>query len=377
MTANPDLAPDTPDGGRLDAVVVGAGQAGLAMAWHLAQQGLRFIVLEAGPELGHTWRNRWDSLTLFTPAQNDALPGMSFPAPADTYPTKEPVADYLQTYATANNLPVRLDAKATELQQLGDGFEVRTADDEVFHARQVVVATGPFQVPFIPPPAAKLDPSVTQLHSADYRNPQTLPDGPVLVVGGGNSGFQIAEELAATRQVDLSIAATYPMLPQRLAGRDLFWWLTRLRLMRVTVDSRLGQRASKREFIIGTNRRTLERAGVRFRRRLIDAEGHTVRFADHSTLEDVAVVVWATGYRYDHSWIHIPGLVHEGHVVHRRGVTEVPGLYFLGLSWQHTRGSALLGFVNDDAAHLADQITTRHRAAAPGNADDTRLPPSS
>jgi putative flavoprotein involved in K+ transport len=189
----------------------------------------------------------------------------------------------------------------------------------------VVVATGPFQVPFIPPPAGKLDLSVTQMHSADYRNPQALPEGLVLVVGGGNSGFQIAEELAATRQVDLSIGVKAPMLPQRLLGRDLFWWLTHLGLMRVTVDSRLGRRASQREFIIGTNRRKLERAGVRFRPRLVDADERTVRFADNSTLE-VGTVIWATGYRSDYAWIHLPGVLTDGRVIHRRGVTTVPGL---------------------------------------------------
>jgi putative flavoprotein involved in K+ transport len=345
--------------GLLDVVVLGGSQAGLAMAWHLQRQGLRFVVLEAGPEVGHVWRSRWDSLKLFTPAQYDALPGMAFPAPADTYPTKDPVADYLKAYAAAFNLPVRLNARVTRLSKTGDDFEVQTAD-ATFRARQVVVATGPFQVPFVPPPAGKLDPAVAQLHSADYRNPQALPAGRVLVVGGGNSGFQIAEELAATRQVDLSIATRYPMLPQRRAGRDLFWWLTRLGLLRVTVTSRLGRRMSRRDFVIGTNRRRLEGKGVRFRPRLVDAEGRTVRFADHRLLEDVGVVVWATGYRADHAWLHIPGVVREGHVVHRRGVTQVPGLYFLGLSWQHTRGSALLGFVQEDAAYLADRIQTHH-----------------
>jgi putative flavoprotein involved in K+ transport len=224
--------------------------------------------------------------------------------------------------------------------------------------------------------AAKLDPSMTQLHSADYRNPQVLPDGPVLVVGGGNSGFQIAEELAATRTVDLSIATRYPMLPQRLGGRDLFWWLTRLGLLRVTVDSRPGRRMSRRDFVIGTNRRRLEGKGVRFRPRLVDAEGPTVRFADHGLLEDVGVVVWATGYRPDYGWIEVPGVVREGHVVHRRGVTEVPGLYFLGLSWQHTRGSALLGFVNDDATFLADRIQVDHRAAVSATVPATQEPSS-
>jgi putative flavoprotein involved in K+ transport len=378
MTAPQDeVTRDPADDRLLDVVVIGGSQSGLAMAWHLQRQGLDFAVLEAGPELGHTWRSRWDSLKLFTPSQYDALPGMPFPAPADTYPTKDPVADYLQAYVDAFDLPVRVNARVTELGRVRDEFQVRTAD-EVFRARQVVVATGPFQVPFVPPPAAKLDPSVTQLHSADYRNPRALPEGPVLVVGGGNSGFQIAEELAATRTVDLSIATKYPMLPQRFGGRDLFWWLTRLRLMRVTASSRLGRRISGRgEFVIGTNRRRLERKGVRFRPRLVDAEGRTARFADHSLLEDVGVVVWATGYRSDYAWIHIPGVVREGHVVHRRGVSEVPGLYFLGLSWQHTRGSALLGFVADDAAYLANQIAGGSRAAGSARAGITQQPSSS
>jgi putative flavoprotein involved in K+ transport len=351
----------------LDAVVIGGGQAGLAIAWHLKRQGLRFVVLEAESQLGHTWRQRWDSLKLFTPAQYDGLPGMPFPGPADTYPTKDPVADYLQTYVTAFDLPVRLNARVTSLTRTDHGFEVRTADDTI-QARQIVVATGPFQVPFVPPAAQGLEPAVTQVHSASYRNPDALPGGPVLVVGGGNSGFQIAEELAGTRQVDLSIGERAPMLPQRLAGRDLFWWLTRLRLLRVTVDSRLGRRASRREFIIGTNKRRLRKVGVRFRPRLVEADGRTVRFADGSTLDAVGVVVWATGYRTDYTWIHIPAAVEHGRVVHRRGVTEIPGLYFLGLSWQHTRGSALLGFVNKDAAYLADQIATHHRASAPAKA---------
>jgi putative flavoprotein involved in K+ transport len=187
----------------LDVIVVGGSQAGLAMAWHLARQQLRFVVLEAGPGFGHTWRSRWDSLRLFTPTQYDALPGMSFPGPPDTYPRKDAVADYLAAYAAAFDLPVRLNARVTRLSRAEDGFEART-EGGVFRARQVVVATGPFQVPFTPPAARGLDGQVTQLHSAAYRNPRDLPPGPVLVVGGGNSGFQIAGELAATRQVDLS-----------------------------------------------------------------------------------------------------------------------------------------------------------------------------
>jgi putative flavoprotein involved in K+ transport len=185
----------------------------------------------------------------------------------------------------------------------------------------------------------------------------------VLVVGGGNSGFQIAAELTQSRPVELSVGSAYPALPQRLLGRDLFWWLTRLRLMRVTAGSRLGRRMQGRgEFLVGTDRRTLEAAGVRFRPRLVGAAGRTVTFDDGSR-RDVDVVVWATGYRPDYSWIDIPGVTRDGRVAHTRGVTDVPGLYFLGLSWQHTRGSALLGFVADDAAHVA-------RAAAHHNGSD-------
>jgi len=342
-------------------MVVGGSRAGLAMSWHLARQNLRFVVLEAGPEIGHTWSSRWDSLRLFTPAEYDGLPGMPFPGPPDTYPAKDPVARYLKAYAATFDLPVRLNAGVTALSRTAEGFEART-ESGVFRARQVVVATGPFQVPYMPPAAQRLDGSVTQLHSAAYRNPQALPPGPVLVVGGGNSGFQIAEELAATRQVDLSIATKLPRLPQRLAGKDLFWWLTRLGALRVTVESRLGRRMSSRDFVIGSSRRRLQAAGVRLRPAVAGAEGRTVRFTDGSSL-DAGIVIWATGYRPDYSWIGIPGVTRDGQVVHRRGVTEVPGLYVLGLSWQHTRGSALLGFVHEDAAYLAGRITGRDRAA--------------
>jgi putative flavoprotein involved in K+ transport len=256
-------APDISTSESLDVAVIGAGQSGLAMAWHLSQIGLRFMVLEAGPNIGQVWRDRWDSLKLFTPAQYDALPGMPFPAPADTYPGKDEVAEYLEGYAGALDLPIKFHSQVSELRRLGSLFEIHTADD-MFRARQVVVATGPFQVPYIPAIARELDASVTQIHSADYRNPSRLPEGPVLVVGGGNSGFQIAEELAATRQVHLSISTANMILPQRPIRRDLFWWLTRLGLLRIPAESRVGRRIRARgEFVIGTSKRKLSRMGVK------------------------------------------------------------------------------------------------------------------
>ena len=338
-----------------DTIVIGGGQAGLAMAWHLKRQGRQFLVLDAGPAVGHTWRSRWDSLVLFTPSQYDGLPGMAFPAPADTYPTKDQAADYLRAYVAAFELPVRLNSRVTGLRRGEGRFEIQTAAGETYAARHVVVATGPFATPFVPPLSTKLDDAVVQLHSAGYRNPDDLPYGPTLVVGAGNSGMQIAAELARTRPVELAARTRYPTLPQRVLGRDLFWWLTRTRLLNLTSTSRLGNRLATRETIIGTTRRQLHRAGVTFRPGVTDADGKTVWFADGSS-QDVTGVVWATGYRSDYSWIDIPDVVVNGRIVHRRGVTNADGLYVLGLAWQHTRGSALLGFVKDDAAYLADRL---------------------
>src|SRR5205809_551881 len=238
-----------------DVLVIGGSQAGLAVGYYLAQRGLRFVILDAGAEIGHVWRSRWDSLTLFTPAQYSGLPGMAFPSPKDTYPSKDDVASYLQGYVSAFDLPVRLNAKVTSLRQRDGAYFVATADEELT-ASQVVVATGPFQVPLIPPIARDLDESVFQVHSADYRNPAQLPEGGhVLVVGGGNSGFQIAEELAATRRVDLAVGNRVPSLPQRLLGKDLFWWLSGIGFMRISTDSRLGRKLAQRDVLIGSSPR--------------------------------------------------------------------------------------------------------------------------
>jgi putative flavoprotein involved in K+ transport len=345
----------------LDLVIIGGSQAGLAAAYHLRKRGLRFVMLDAGAAVGQVWKSRWDSLTLFTPAQYSGLPGLGFPAAQDAYPSKDEVAAYLQSYASTFDLPVRLNATVTSLSRDGGGYLVATKD-EVFWARQVVVATGPFHAPFVPQTASGLDPSVAQIHSAQYRSPAQLPEGPVLVVGGGNSGFQIAAELAETRRVDLAVGRRMPALPQRLLGRDLFWWLSHLGIMRVTVESRLGRRMAKRDVLIGSSRRLVLRAGVTIRKRLERFEGRRAVFADGSRL-DVGAVIWATGYRSDHAWIEVPGVLDEdGHVLHRRGITAAPGLFFVGLPWQHTRGSALLGFVQADAAFIAETIAVSGRA---------------
>jgi putative flavoprotein involved in K+ transport len=342
---------------RYDVVVVGAGQAGLAMGHLLARQRKRFVVLEAADTIGAAWRTRWDSLRLFTPRRHDSLPGLEFPGDADGYPTRDEVLAYLEQYAATFRLPVELNSRVNRLTSAAGRLRLEL-DDRTVEAGDVVVATGPFQTPFVPALGAQLAAEVFQIHSTGYRRPQDVPGETVLVVGGGNTGYQIAAELAATHRVQLAVGSRQTPLPQRLLGRDIFWWLTTTGLFDKTVDSRLGSRLRHRETLIGSSPRAVKRLGVTLWPRVVDADGSTIRFADDAELE-VDAVVWATGYRPDHAWLDVPIFDREGQIRHRRGVTDVPGLFFLGLPWQHTRGSALLGWVKDDAEFIADRIAAR------------------
>ena len=352
----------------LELVVVGAGQAGLAISYFLQRQGRRFLIVEA-KSVASAWRERWESLTLFTPRRYSSLPGLPFPGDPDGYPTRDEVVAYLEEYAERFGLPIEERAPVRSLKS-DDGRFVLEVDGRTITADQVVVATGPFQTPYVPDVAERLATDVYQTHATGYRNPHDPPDGTMLVVGGGNTGFQLAKELSATHRVVLSLGSRQTPLPQRLLGRDLFWWLTKSRLFGTTVESRLGRRLSMRETLIGSSPRELRRRyGVEPRPRVVGASGRTVRFEDGSELE-VDAVLWATGYRPDYSWIHVPAFDEHGRLRHRRGVTDVPGLYFLGLTWQHTRGSALIGWVKDDAEFIAEQIAERQErrrepAAAP------------
>jgi putative flavoprotein involved in K+ transport len=356
----------------LDVAVVGGGQAGLAMGYSLRAQGLRFAIFERGASIAPAWRERWDSLTLFTQRRYSALPGLPFPGDPDGYPTRDEVIVYLERYAKTFELPIELNSEVRRLSHEGGRFvvdvEVRTVT-----ADRVVVATGPFQTPFVPELAEGLDAGVWQVHSTGYRQPGDVPEGTVLVVGGGNTGFQIAKELSATHKVLLSVGSKQKPLPQRIAGRDLFWWLTKTHLLSTTVESRLGSKLQHRDTLIGSSPRQLKRRyGVELTPRAMDAADHTVRFEDGSELE-VDGVVWATGYRPDLSWIDLPILDSNGRLRHRRGVTDVPGLYFLGLTWQWTRGSALIGWVKDDAAFLTERLASSNEAktkAAPARAPE-------
>jgi putative flavoprotein involved in K+ transport len=343
-------------------LVIGGGQAGLAMGYHLAERGLSFLIVDANPAVGHVWRSRWDSLRLFTSAEYNNLPGMQFPGARGGYPGKDEIADF-QAYAEGAQLPIRLNTPVTSLRREDGTYVARSAEGE-FRARQVVIATGPFHIPFTPAVSQDLDPELSQIHSAEYRNPNSVPAGKSLVVGSANSGQQIALELSESRPVEISVGEKLPTLPQRPFGRDIWWWLTMMRVSRVTVESRLGKRLSQRDVVIGGGLRELKRNRVVVRPRVVGGSGRTVTFDDGGSA-DYEAIVWATGFRVEHSWIDIPEIKDErDQIRHVRGVTDSPGLYTLGMTWQHTRTSALLGWVGDDAAFLADQIEAAQHAPA-------------
>ena len=353
---------------RFDTVVIGGGQAGLAMGYYLKEQGRHFTILDAGERIGDAWRKRWDSLRLFTPAALSGVPGMPFPFPGGYFPTKDETADYLEEYAGKFDLPVRLGRHVDSLRPEGDGYLV-SAGEERYVAENVVVATGPYHTPRIPAFAGRLDPFITQLHSSAYRNPDQLPQGDVLVVGAGNSGAEISVELAASRHTYLSGRDT-DHIPggvhqTRLPRHILFGWFVGSWLIgRFTVDTRLGQKG--REFnrsqgapLVRFSRRDLIKAGVERVPRVESLVDGRPQLADGRVLE-VSVVVWATGFRPSFGWIELPVFGEDGYPLQYRGVVDAaPGLYFLGLPFQHTFASAVIGGVGKDARYIAEHIAER------------------
>jgi putative flavoprotein involved in K+ transport len=349
---------------RFEAVVIGAGQAGLAVGHHLAERGVDFTIVSDETRIGDNWRRRWDSLRLFTPARYSGLPGMPFPAPSTHLADKDEVAHYLERYAERFDLPVRLDTRVRRLGWDGAQFQLFIdGSDTVVEAPNVVVATGAFQTPHVPAVAAMLSPSIHQLHSSTYRNPFELPDGPVLVVGAGNSGAQIALELAQSRKVWLAGRDT-GHLPRRLLGRDVFDWIWPL-LKYATTDTRLGRRmragVGRGDALIGIPERELRDAGVA-RVGRVEGERGALPLCDGRVIEP-RVIVWCTGYRADYSWIDAPVFAPDGFPRHERGVcSEAPGLFFAGLRFQHRLSSSLIGGVGDDAKFIAARVAARSEA---------------
>jgi putative flavoprotein involved in K+ transport len=349
-----------------DTAIIGGGQAGLATAYHVKQRGRTPVVLDENERVGDSWRTRWDSLRLFTPAQYDGLPGWRFPAPRWSFPTKDEMADYMEAYVARFELDVRTGVKIDRVSKQ-DGRFVIDADSDSFAADNVVVATGSHRVPRLPEFAVDLDPRILQLHSSEYRSPAQLREGPVLIVGLGNSGAEIGFELVRTRPTCIS-GKPYGEIPVPHGSRRfrvafpllrLFWH--RVLNKSTPIGRKLGPNAGK-DPLIRTKTKQLAEAGADRVGRVVGLRNGLPLLDDDRVL-DVPNVVWCTGFREDFSWIDLPIFDEDGKPRHERGVVEAePGLYFVGLIFQYSVTSDVLPGVGRDAEHVAKHIASRSHA---------------
>jgi len=362
----------TQDNEHFETVIVGGGQAGLAVGYHLTKRGHSCVILDASNRIGDSWRKRWPSLRLYSPARADGLPGMRFPAPSGSFPSGHDMADYLEAYAHRFDLPVLSGAAVDGLERNGDGYVV-TADGRRFEADNVVVATGVFQHehPVSPPFAAELDPRIRQLHSADYRGPEQLQEGPVLVVGAAHSGGDIAYEVARAGYRTLLSGRDTGQIPFDIEGRKARFLFPLLRFVAtriLTVSTPIGRKARSAMRTHGgpllrVKRGDLEAAGVeRVFERTVGVEGGKPVLADGRVV-DVANVVWCTGFRNDYEWIRFPLPVDaDGFPEQERGaVPSSPGLYFVGLPFLHSFASMLVIGAGRDGGRVAKHILS-HRS---------------
>ena len=365
---------------RYDVVVIGGGQAGLSVGYFLKRTGLRFLILDASPRVGDVWRGRWDSLRLFTPAKFNGLVGMRFPAPANSFPTKDEMADYLESYAARFALPVRTGARVNRLSRSGDDYRIET-DAGAIQAGQVVVAMASYQTPRVPGFARELRGDIVQLHSKDYRNPRQLRAGGVLIVGAGNSGAEIALDLSHAHEVWLAGRGT-GHVPFRIDGLAARWFLARL-VLRVafhrilTVRTPLGRKVrptvmSKGGALIRVKPRQLEAAEIRRTPRMIGVRDG-LPLLDYGRSLDVANVVWCTGFDAGFEWIDLPIFppifaAHasgHGEPEHEAGVVpEAPGLYFVGLHFLYAFSSTMVHGVGRDAKRIASAVAAHAARAA-------------
>ncbi len=362
---------------RIETVVIGGGQAGLSAGYHLARRGLPFVILDADTRIGDHWRDRWDSLQLYSPARYDGLPGMRFPAANYHYPTAREMGDYLEAYAARLDLPVRSGITVERVRPRPDGgYDVQAGDLQI-EAAQVVVATGPFRIPSIPDFAGGLDPEIRQLHSNEYRNPSQLKDGPVLVVGLSHSGADLALEAAKNHLTHLSGRA-HGELPIAVIDR----WRAHLLMplvnfafnhvltMRTPMGRKMATEIRKGGGpLLRVRRIDLTKAGVDL------SEARTVGVRDgrpvlaDGTVLDVTNVIWCTGFRLDYDWIEVDGIVDaDGWPNHVRGVVQrAPGLYFLGVPFTYSFSSMLVNGAGRDAAFVVDRIVDRLEGRASAN----------
>jgi len=352
-------------------IVIGGGQAGLSVGYYLARQGRSFAILDASQRVGDTWRKRWDSLRLFTPAAFDGLAGMKFPAPPFSFPTKDDMADYLEAYARRFQLPIRSGIRVDRLTRAGSRYLVE-AGSHRYEADHVVVAMSSYQVPRVPAFAKELRPDIVQMHSLEYRSPRQLKAGGVLLVGAGNSGAEIAIETAREHQTWISGRDT-GHVPFRIDGLAARLFLVRF-LFRIvfhrllTVDTPIGRRVRRRMFtrgapLIRVKPKQLTAAGVQRVAKVAGVQNGLPVLEDGRVL-DVTNVIWCTGFGNGLSWIDLPIFEANGEPRHRSGIsTDEPGLYFVGLHFLHSMSSTMIHGIARDAKRIADTIDHRTRAA--------------
>jgi putative flavoprotein involved in K+ transport len=353
---------------RVQVVVIGGGQAGLSVGYCLAQRGLSFVILEANPRIGDSWRKRWDSLRLFTPAKFDGLIGLPFPAPPFSFPTKDAMADYLEEYARHFDLPVRTGTKVQRLWRDSMTYIVETGDRS-FEADHVVVAMATYQVPRVPAFASTLDPAIVQLHSSQYKNPGQLRPGDVLIVGAGNSGADIAMDVVRTHRTWLAgrDPGHVPFDIEGPIARLLLPLLFRVVFHRVlTVDTPMGRKArpavlSKGGLLIRVKPADLAAAGVQRAARVTGVRDGKPLLEDGRAIE-AANVIWCTGFHPGLSWVQLPNPVYgaDGEPTHERGIVPgEPGFYFVGLHFLYSFSSTMIHGVARDADRIAGTIHAR------------------
>ena len=352
----------------LDVIVIGAGQAGLSVGYHLQRRGLRFAILDANARIGDSWRQRWDSLRLFTPASLDGLDGMPFPGARDYFPTKDEMADYLEAYARRFQLPVRMGVRVERVSRHGERYRVQIAGGQVLEAAHVVVAMAGYQRPRVPAFAGELDRGIVQLHSSAYKSPAQLKPGALLLAGAGNSGSEIAVELGRSHAVFMAGRETgyIPFRMMSWLGRNV---LARLLLRIVfhrlmTVNTPLGRKMQQRMQtqggpLIRVRPEALAAAGVQRTSRVAGVQDGKPVLEDGRVL-DVANVIWCTGYDPASSFVDLPVFDAEGRPHHQRGVVESePGLYFVGLAFLYAMSSTMIHGVGRDADYVAKVIGDR------------------
>lgn len=340
-----------------DVLVIGGGQAGLAMGYYLKKKNIRFVILDKNQHVGDSWRRRYDSLVLFTPRRYSSLPELEMEGLSKEFPTKDDVADYLDSYVKRYGLPIMFNTNVVKLSKQSNGsFLLETSSGQI-NAKQIVVATGAFQKPFIPN-IIKKESGIFQLHSSEYYSPREVKGTDILVVGGGNSGAQIAVELAKDNNVTIAVGHKFKFLPLKFLGRSVFSWLEIFGLLFAGKDSLKGKWFQKQnDPIFGKELKKLIRSRkVDVKPKVTHVNDAEVHFKDN-TRRKFTSIIWSTGFVPSYDWINIEGVIsNDGKPIHTRGITHIKGLYFIGLPWQYQRGSALICGVSLDAKYLVPTI---------------------